>query len=240
MNEEGIEKTSQKKSTQTDDLPTTMSNVPPPVTVENKDFPFATSNEPPTVSTKKKDNYVYDCKCCDIIGYLTVIVTLLLNLIFGIVFIVLTAIGKENVHSREKNCDCTQYTPSMGNGLGASLLLELAMMVLWFVLYAIAELTKNKSLEKSLVASSIFVFCLLALNYLGFLSTTIAAIVFVGTGGSCCSATSVIVASISVAITAFKLMIISVCCCWLCAQDDMSCDTDTRRKRFLITVQPLN
>ena len=51
-------------------------------------------------------------------------------------FIVLTAVGQEN--SSENDCDCAQFTPSIGYGLGASLLLEVGMLVVVFMFIIIS------------------------------------------------------------------------------------------------------
>ena len=120
-------------------------------------------SKPPTVS-KKKDNYVYDCSPCDICGYVTAVVIFLVTLILGIVFIVLAAVGQENTSSDESNCDCTDFTPSMGYGLGASLLLEVGMLVMLFVFVCVISLTKTDHIEKLFYVFSFFTAILIILN----------------------------------------------------------------------------
>ena len=199
----------------------------------NSDLPNTSTIPEPHTQFKKKDKYVYDCSCGEICGYVTAVVIFLLTLVFGIVFIVLTAVGKENTSSSEKDCDCTQFTPSIGYGLGASLLLEVGMLVVLIVFVAVISLTKKNDTEKIFLAFSIFLCALITLNFLGFLCATIAAIVFVGTGGSgCCSVTSIIVASLSVVLATIKLLIITVVCCW--SMKDCDCDTTTRTETYLV------
>ena len=182
--------------------------------------------QPPTVSKKKDHRYVYDCSPCDICGYVTAVVLFLLTLILGIVVIVLTAVGQENTSSSEGDCDCTDFTPSMGYGLGACLLLEVGMLVFLLIFLLVITNTKTEHIEKLFIAFSVFTVMLIILNGIGFFSTTIAAIVFVGEGGSCCSVTSIIVASLCVVMATIKLVILTVSFCYLAVQD-CNCNTTT-------------
>jgi hypothetical protein len=193
--------------------------------------------QPPTVS-KKKDNYVYDCSPCDICGYVTAVVIFLVTLILGIVSIVLTAVGQENTTSDEKDCDCTEYTPSMGYGLGSALLLEVGMLVILFVFVCVMALTKTDHIEKLFMVFSLVISMLIILNGLGIFSATIAAIVFVGEGGSCCSVTSIIVASLNVALATIKLLIVTVGFCYLSVKE-CDCDTTSRTETYLVTIRKL-
>ena len=176
------------------------------------------------MDSTRKDKYVYDCSPTTICGYVTAIVIFLLTLILGIVFLVLTAVGQENTSNND--CDCTDFTPSMGYGLGASLLLEVGMLVIVFVFACIITLTKSDHIEKLFYAFSIFTLGLIILNGLGFFATTIAATVFVGTGGSCRSITSIIVVSLSTVLATIKLLIVSVGVCYVSVQD-CNCDRTT-------------
>ena len=192
---------------------------------------------PPTACAKKKDKYVYDCSPCDICGYSTVVVIILLTLIFGILFIVLTAVGKQNTKSTsEGGCDCTLYSPSMGYGLGVSLLLEIGMMMVMFIFISVISLTKNSSTEKVCYGFCVFFGFLLIINYLGFLCTSITATVFVGIGGTCCSVTSIVVASLSIFLAAIKLLLTVVGICYVVAKD-CDCTTESVTEKYLITVR---
>ena len=197
--------------------------------------------QPPTISSKAdKDGYVYDCSPCDICGYVSAVILFLLTLILGIVCIVLTAVGQENTSSEERDCDCTEFTPSMGYGLGASQLLEVGMLVICFVFLCVSVLTKRDDLQKLFLAFIIFTFMLIVLNGIGFFGATITAITFVGEGGPCCSATSIIVASLCVALATIKLAILTVACCYMAVQE-CNCDTTTteRTETFLVTVRKI-
>lgn len=184
------------------------------------------------MDSKKKDKYVYDCSPTFICGFVTTIVIFLLTLILGIVFLVLTAVGQENTSNDD--CDCTDFTPSMGYGLGASLLLEVGMLVIVFVFLCIITLTKSDHIEKLMYAFSIFTFGLIILNGIGLFATTIAAIVSVGTGGSCCSITSIIVASLSTVLATIKLLILTVGFCYMFVKE-YNCNETTSRT-FIVNV----
>ena len=119
--------------------------------------------QPPTVSkSKKKDGYVYDCSPCEICGYATAVVFFFLTLILGIVFIALTAVGKENTSSSD--CDCTGYTPSMGYGLGASYLIEVGLLVVLLVFLLVMTNTKTEDIRRLFFAFSIFTVVLVILK----------------------------------------------------------------------------
>lgn len=171
---------------------------------------------PPTVSKKKGDTYVYDCSCCECVGFLTGILAVLLTFIFGILFIVLSAVGGENTKSKENNCDCTQFTRGLGSGLGISLLLEVGVLLALLALAVGAALCKSKQdkCEKLVQYYSFVAGAFIAVNYICFLCMTIAVIVFVATGRSCCSATSIVVASLSGVLSVVKLVVIFVILCY--------------------------
>ena len=172
--------------------------------------------DPPTVNKKKKDNYVWDFSCCECAGYLTGILIELTTLIFGILFIVLSAVGGENISNRD--CHCTLFTRSLGHGLGISLLLEIGMLFAVLVMAIGLSLCQNSEKEEA-CTKLVQYYCyvtgsFIALNYIAFLCMTIAVLVFVATGGSCCSATSVAVASLSAVMAVFKFIVILVVLCY--------------------------
>ena len=148
------------------------------------------------------------------------IVSTLLSLIFGIIFVVLTAVGKENTSSHEEDnrCDCTLFTPSLGYGMAASLFIEVGIIlaVLVFGLAAVACEKLMKLLTYYAFVSGSFI----AVNFIGFLCMTLAVIVFVAMGGRCCSATSIAVASLSAVISALKIVFICIISCYTYLSDD--------------------
>ena len=172
---------------------------------------------PPTINNKKEEKYIYDCSCCECVGYMTVVITVLLTLVFGILFMVLTAVGGENTSSREKNCHCKLFTRELGYGLGISLLLEVGMLFAVLALAVGAALCKQKAAacEKLVEYYSFVAGIFVAINYISFLGMTLAVIVFVATGGVCCSVTSIVVASLSAVMSAFKLVLIFIILCYL-------------------------
>lgn len=194
------------------------------VTVRRNSLP-----QPPADSTKK-DRYVYDCSPGEICVFVTIIVLFLLTLILGIVFLVLTAVGQENTSNSD--CDCTSFTPSMGYGLGATLLVEVALLVTVFVFACVITLTKSDDTEKLFNAFSIFTFGLIILNGIGIFGVSIAVGVFVGEGGSCCSVTSIIVASLSIALATVKLLIVTIGVCYMAVKEG-SCDTPITETYFI-------
>ena len=152
------------------------------------------------------------------------VVNVVLSLIFAIVFIILTAVGKENIstydgaHSLDKRCDCTLFTPSLGYGLAASLFIEVGLIALVLVFAILAFLCKT---EKLFLYYALVDGSFLALNGIAFLCMTLAVIVFVVRGSYCCSVTSITVASLSAVILAMKIVFITVIGCSSCL-----CDSD--------------
>lgn len=176
----------------------------------------AMSEQQQLTDGKKGDNVTVDCTCCEYLGYGTIITNTLLTLIFGILFIILTAVGKQNVsiHDGDTRCDCTLFAPSVGHGLGVSLLIEVGLLVGVSIFGIVAFLLKNDAIIKIALYCCFVAGGFIAVNYLGFLCMTIAVIVFVATGGVCCSVTSVVVASLSAVIAVFKFVFIIVFLCY--------------------------
>lgn len=188
---------------------------------ENVIQPSITSEEQPAISEqqpaddKKKDNTLY-CTCCEYVGYGTLITNTLLTLIFGILFIILTAVGEQNIslHDDDMRCDCTLFAPSVGHGLGVSLLIEVGLLVGVLIFGLVAFSFKNEAIMKIALYCCFVAGGFLAINYIAFLCITIAVIVFVAMGGVCCSVTSVAVASLSAVIAIFKFVFIIAVLCY--------------------------
>ena len=179
-----------------------------------------TSDQPVVVPSEQPQNEKDEevktdnkCTCCAWLGYVAVITYTVLTLIFGILFIVLTAVGKENIsiHKGSTHCSCELFVPAVGYLLGVIQLIEVGLLVgipVIFMLGFCVEGMINFLLYYCFVAGG-----LLVINFFCFLCTTLAAIVFVAMGGMCCSTTSVVVASLSGVIAAFKLVIFYVSIC---------------------------
>ena len=151
------------------------------------------------------------------------VVNVLLSLIFAVAFIILTAVGKENIsthdgaHSLDKRCDCAQFTPSVGYGLAASLFIEVGLIFLVFVLAVFNKIVTICRKYRIFFYYALFDGSFLALNGIAFLCMTLSVIIFVAQGSYCCSVTSVIVASLSAVILTLKIVFITViCCCSYC------------------------
>ena len=146
------------------------------------------------------------CSCCVWLGFVAVITYTVLALIFGILFIVLTAIGKENIslHEGSKYCNCELFAPSVGYGLGLTLLIEVGLEVSIIIIFILASI--GEALKK-LFDHCFVIGGLLAFNYVCFLCIILTIIAM---GGICCS---VVVAGLSGLIVAFKFVIIYVYIC---------------------------
>ena len=164
---------------------------------------------------------------CVYLGIL--IINILLSLTFAIAFIILTAVGKKNIstydrdHDIDKMCDCTLFTPSLGYGFGGSLFIELGLIAGVFVLAAVAVLCCSKSYKLVLYYALVDA-TLIVLNFIAFLCMTLAVIVFVARGGQCCSVTSIVVASLSSVLLVLKIVFVVIVCCYsyCCDSEDDS------------------
>ena len=163
------------------------------------------------------------CSTCMQAGML--ILNTLLTFIFAIVIIVLTAVGKENISTydgsrTDKKCDCTSLTPSLSYGLAVSLFIEIGLMVTMIILAGITTLTNNDKYSKLLNYYGYAAGSFIGLNFIVFLCMTIAVIVYVAMGTSaCCSATSIVVASLSTFLVVIKTVFVCCLCCILFVND---------------------
>lgn len=177
------------------------------------------------VSTTAKEKYSYDCSRSDCMQAGMLLTNTLLTFIFAIVIIVLTAAGKPNIRIRtrvydlDKGCDCISFTPSLSYGLAVSLFIEIGLMVTLLVL-AVVSTVVGKKYSKLVEYYGYVAGSLVGLNFLGFLCMALAVIVFVAMGTStCCSATSIAVASLSAFLMAIKTLFICCFCCIMLTDD---------------------
>ena len=155
-----------------------------------------------------------------------IVLNTLLTFIFAIVIIVLTAVGKRNIstydgmHELDKRCDCTLFTPSLSYGLAVSLFIEIGLMVTLIIFAVITTVTDNTNYSKLLNYYGYVAGSFVALNFFAFLCMTLAVIVFVAMGTSaCCSATSIVVVSLSTFLLVIKTLFICCFCCIMLISD---------------------
>ena len=171
-----------------------------------------------STTAKKKD-----CSRSDYMQAGMLLTNTLLTFIFAIVIIVLTAAGKPNIRIRvydlDKGCDCTSFTPSLSYGLAVSLFIEIGLMVTLLIL-AVVLMVVGEKYSKLVEYYGYVAGSLVGLNFLAFLCMTLAVIVFVAMGTStCCSATSIAVASLSAFLMVIKTLFICCFCCIMLTDD---------------------
>lgn len=173
-----------------------------------------------STTAKKKD-----CSRSDYMQAGMLLTNTLLTFIFAIVIIVLTAAGNPNIRIRarvydlDKGCDCTSFTPSLSYGLAVSLFIEIGLMVTLLIL-AVVLMVVGEKYSKLVEYYGYVAGSLVGFNFLAFLCMTLAVIVFVAMGTStCCSATSIAVASLSAFLMVIKTLFICCFCCIMLTDD---------------------